>query len=54
MIPHLRGHLHCRYSFIAALHNGLPFDPSIVCGIELEKMLDAAMRSVQSGEKVTL
>jgi predicted dehydrogenase len=50
----LRGHLHCLYSFIAAHHNGLPFDPSIARGIELEKMLNAAARSAESGEKVTL
>lgn len=50
----LRGHLHCLYNFIAALHNGQPFDPSIARGIALEKMLDAAARSAQSGEKVTL
>lgn len=50
----LRGHLHCLYSFIHAHHHGLPFDPSLARGIELEKMLDAAARSARSGEKVTL
>jgi predicted dehydrogenase len=50
----LRGHLHCLYSFIASIHHGLPFDPSIARGIEIEKMLAAAARSAQTGARETL
>jgi len=50
----LRGHLHCLHHFITCHHQGLPFNPSIARGIELEKMLSAVARSAQSGERVAL
>lgn len=48
----LRGHLQCLFHFIESHHNGLPFDPSIARGIEMEKMLAAAALSAATGETV--
>lgn len=48
----LRGHQHCLYCFIEAVHGGRPFDPSLARGIAIEKMLDAASRSAQRGVPV--
>jgi predicted dehydrogenase len=45
----LRGHLHCLYSFVAAVHAGQPFNPSLAQGVAVEKMLDAAYRSARDG-----
>jgi predicted dehydrogenase len=50
----LRGHLHCLYHFIASVHAGQPFEPSIARGIEIEKMLAAAARSAETGARVTV
>ncbi len=50
----LRGHIHCLYSFIDAVHTGKPFDPSIGRGIELEKVLDAIIRSATVNKPVRL
>ncbi len=38
----LRGHLHCLYSFVAAHHEGRPFEPSLARGIEIERWLARA------------
>lgn len=37
----LRGHLHCLYSFISALHAGRPFEPSLMRGVQIERWLHA-------------
>jgi predicted dehydrogenase len=50
----LRGHLHCLYSFIDAVHTGKPFDPSIARGIELEKWLDGVAQAASSSNTVKL
>lgn len=50
----IRGHLHCLYSFITAVHEGRPFDPSIARGLELETWLDAAARAASSGQALAL
>jgi predicted dehydrogenase len=50
----LRGHLHCLYSFVDAVHNGKPFEPSIARGIELEKWLAKVGESASSCRPVTL
>lgn len=50
----LRGHLHCLYSFIAAVHGGRAFEPSLARGVEVERMLDAAQRSASAGLPVVL
>lgn len=50
----LRGHLHCLYSFIASVHEGRPFEPSLVRGIEIEKTLAAAARSADEGRSISL
>jgi predicted dehydrogenase len=41
----LRGHLHCLYSFISALHEGRPFEPSLMRGVQIERWLDAVGRA---------
>jgi len=50
----LRGHLHCLYTFIATLHAGGRFEPSLARGVEIERMLDAAQRSASEGRPVTV
>jgi predicted dehydrogenase len=50
----LRGHLHCLYSFVDAVHQGKPFDPSIARGVELEKWLAQIAQSASSGQWVTV
>lgn len=50
----LRGHLHCLYTFAAAVHAGARFEPSIARGIELEEMLGAAALSAAAGRPVRL
>jgi predicted dehydrogenase len=50
----LRGHVHCLYSFIDAVHAGRPFDPSLARGIELEKWLAAIAHSAQSHSTVAI
>ncbi|MCL4506756.1 MAG: Gfo/Idh/MocA family oxidoreductase [Chloroflexi bacterium] len=50
----LRGHLHCLYTFIDAVHTGKPFDPSIARGIELEKWLAQIDQSASSGQPVRI
>ncbi|MCS7060451.1 MAG: Gfo/Idh/MocA family oxidoreductase [Anaerolineae bacterium] len=50
----LRGHVHCLYSFIDAVHAGRPFDPSLARGIELEKWLAAIAHSAQTHTPVAI
>ncbi len=50
----LRGHQHCLFSFIDAVHAGRPFDPSLARGIELEKALAAVAQSAATGRAVVL
>lgn len=50
----LRGHVHCLYSFIDAVHAGRPFDPSLARGIELEKWLAAVAQSAQTHSTVAI
>jgi predicted dehydrogenase len=50
----LRGHQHCLFSFVDAVHAGRPFDPSLARGIELEKWLAAVAQSATSGRAVVL
>jgi len=50
----LRGHLHCLYSFIAAHHEGRPFEPSLARGVEIERWLDAAERAALTTETVQI
>ena len=50
----LRGHLHCAYSFVSALHEGREFDPSLGRGIEIERVLAAVQRSADAGTSVRL
>ncbi|HEY3290471.1 MAG TPA: Gfo/Idh/MocA family oxidoreductase [Anaerolineae bacterium] len=50
----LRGHVHCLYSFIDAVHTGKPFEPSIARGIQLEKWMAAVAESAANGSSVTV
>ena len=50
----LRGHLHCLYSFVHAVHTEMAFEPSIARGIELEKWLAKVAESAASSQPVTV
>jgi len=50
----LRGHLHCLYTFVRSWHDGAPFEPSLMRGVEIERWLDAAERSASSGQAMKL
>ena len=41
----LRGPLHCLSSFISALHEGRPFEPSLMRGVQIERWLAAVERA---------
>lgn len=49
----LRAHIHCLYAFIDSVHNDRTFNPSLARGVEIERMLDAAQRSVDRGLPVS-
>jgi predicted dehydrogenase len=48
----LRGHLHCLYSFIAAVHEGRPFEPSLMRGAQIERWLDAARKATEEARAI--
>jgi predicted dehydrogenase len=50
----LRAHMHSLYSYISRVHSAEPFDPSLARGVAVERMLDAAQRSADSGIEVSL
>jgi predicted dehydrogenase len=50
----LRAHLHSLYTYVSRVHSGEPFDPSIARGVAVEKMLDGARRSADTGSPVSL
>ena len=50
----LRGHLHSIYSFVDALHEGRPCEPSLARGIEIEKVLAAVAESASQGRRVEI
>jgi predicted dehydrogenase len=50
----LRAHLHSFYTFVSTVHRGDAFDPSLARGVAIEKMLDAAKRSVQTRRSISL
>ncbi len=41
----MRGHMHCQYSFLRAIAEGRPGEPSLQRGLHLQRMLAAAERS---------
>ncbi len=45
----LRGHLHCQYSFLRAVAEGRQPDPSLSRGIEVQRLMQCAEISVQTG-----
>ena len=46
----LRGHLHCMYSFLSSVSEGKQAQPDIYDGIYIQRVMDAAKRSFQSGK----
>jgi predicted dehydrogenase len=48
----LRGHLHCLYTFIAAVHEGRPFEPSLMRGVQIERWLDAAQKATEDARAI--
>ncbi len=45
----LRGHVHSLYTFLRAVADGVPAEPSISRGIEIQKLIECAERSAASG-----
>ena len=50
----LRGHIHCLYSFLKAIGEGKPAEPSLRDGIRLQRLLEAARESAQTHAWVDL
>lgn len=44
----LRGHMHCQYSFLAAVASGIQGEPSLQRGVRLERMMAAVAQSAKS------
>jgi len=44
----IRGHMHCEYSFLRAIAEGTPGEPSLQRGLHLQRLLAAAERSAAS------
>jgi predicted dehydrogenase len=51
----LRGHVHCQYTFLRAVAEGRQADPSISRGIDVQRLIESAEKSVKTGawQKVT-
>lgn len=45
----LRSHAHCLYSFFDCIHEGRQASPSLLDGAYVQRVMDAAMRSFESG-----
>jgi predicted dehydrogenase len=45
----LRGHVHCQYAFLKAVAEGRQPDPSLARGIEVQRLIECAERSAQTG-----
>jgi len=45
----MRGHTQCLYNFLSAVAEGRPPEPSLLQGIAVQKMIEAAERSAQQG-----
>jgi predicted dehydrogenase len=45
----LRGHVHCLFNFLQAVADGRKTEPSLERGMAVQKMIDCAERSAQSG-----
>jgi predicted dehydrogenase len=45
----IRGHMHCLYSFLRSIADGMPAEPSLARGLHLQRMLQAAERSMEMG-----
>ncbi len=50
----MRGHAHCLWNFLQAVHNGQPGDPSLQRGIAIQRMLDTVKRSAQQRQWLPL
>ncbi len=44
----LRGHMHCLYNFLDAVHRGQQVQPDITRGIAVQRMIDAVRNSAES------
>jgi predicted dehydrogenase len=51
----LRGHVHCQYNFLRAVAEGSQPEPSLLRGLEVQRIMDSAEKSVNTGlwRKVT-
>jgi predicted dehydrogenase len=51
----LRGHVHCQYNFLQALAEGSQPEPSLLRGLVVQRIMDSAEKSVNTGswQKVT-
>jgi predicted dehydrogenase len=45
----LRGHVHSLYSFLRSIAEGVPAEPSLARGIEIQRIMECAGRSAASG-----
>jgi predicted dehydrogenase len=45
----MRGHVHCQYLFLKGVAEGTQPDPALSRGIEVQRLMECAERSVQSG-----
>jgi predicted dehydrogenase len=50
----LRGHVHCLFSFLQAVAQNRPAQPSLADGVHLQRMLEAVLESARSGGWVDL
>jgi len=50
----LRGHVHCLYSFLKSIAEGVPARPSLTYGVYLQQVLAAVHASAASGQWVDL
>jgi predicted dehydrogenase len=50
----IRGHIHSLYSFLQAVADGVPAHPSLAEGLHLQRVLEAARESADSGLWVDL
>ena len=45
----MRGHVHCQYTFLKAVAEGRQPDPSLSRGIEVQRLMECAEKSAQTG-----
>ncbi|MBR5024190.1 MAG: Gfo/Idh/MocA family oxidoreductase [Victivallales bacterium] len=50
----LRGHMQCLYNFLDAVNNGLPGNPDLMRGVEVQRMLEKVRQSAKDNAWVNL